>query len=224
MVEVVPAIIPESFENLVAQVEQVRSLVSGVQIDVMDGVFAPTISWPLNGADEKFQERLDAEDGLPNHESLKYEIDLMVLKPEKMIDDWMRLGVKSMIIHWGSTDILDEIITEAHERNVQVGIAFKPNMGLDEMCQLIDTFRPDFIQLMGNDTIGFHGVALDERVYEQARRLREKFPKVTIGVDIGVNKDTAPKLVVSGVTKLVSGSSIFNADNIQEAVNYFSKL
>jgi len=42
------------------------------------------------------------------------------------------------------------------------------------------------------------------------------------GIDIGVNTDTAPKLVEAGATKLVSGSAIYNSPDIKAAIQELS--
>jgi ribulose-phosphate 3-epimerase len=77
---------------------------------------------------------------------------------------------------------------------------------------------------MGNDTLGHHGVELDEKVLERIKILREKYPDLPIAIDIGVDQETAPALVEAGVTKLVSGSAIFNTDDIIDTVERFRNL
>ena len=77
---------------------------------------------------------------------------------------------------------------------------------------------------MGNDKIGYHGVELDEKVYEKIKILREKYSDLPIAVDIGVNETTAPLLIQAGATKLVIGSAIFNTDDIIGTVERFRNL
>ena len=55
-----------------------------------------------------------------------------------------------------------------------------------------------------------------------AKDLRTRHQNSIISVDIGVNLQTAPKLVDAGATKLVSGSAIFESDNIEEAIRKLS--
>jgi pentose-5-phosphate-3-epimerase len=45
-----------------------------------------------------------------------------------------------------------------------------------------------------------------------------------IAIDIGVNEDTAPDFVQAGVTKLISGSAIFENPDIKETIKYFRGL
>ncbi|MCC5260089.1 hypothetical protein, partial [Staphylococcus aureus] len=46
MIEVVPAIIPESFLHLHDEVSKVKDFVSLVQVDIADGQFVKNKTWP----------------------------------------------------------------------------------------------------------------------------------------------------------------------------------
>ena len=223
MATLIPAILPESFEDLSECLERVYQYVERVQVDIIDGHFAPSRTWPFNTNDTRFEKLLDQEEGLPFWQELDFEIDMMVQKPERFIDDWIRIGSKALIIHHGSTDIFEDIVKEAHERDVEIGLAVRPSLEDSEWHPLVK--RVDFIQLMGNDRIGQQGVSLDvDRVYPQIERLKKAFPDVTLGIDIGVTRENAPRLVEAGVTRLASGSALFNADSIKEIIAYFHSL
>jgi len=210
MAEVIPAIIPESFDELKDKLSLVSDFVSSVQIDVIDGDFAPPITWPYTLGDEF------PEDHLPFKDDLNLEIDLLVSEPGSAIDGWIEAGAKAIIIHMETTEdalLLGESVKEA---GVKVGFSINPstkNEVLDEVVGIAD-----FVQFMGNDKIGYQGVELDENVYEKIKDFKKKHPKVKISVDIGVNFKTAPKLIKAGVKKLVSGSTIYESEDLEEAV------
>ncbi|MFW5887839.1 MAG: hypothetical protein ACOCUH_03470, partial [Bacteriovoracia bacterium] len=50
-IEIVPTVMPESYEDFVEKIEKVGELVNIIQIDVMDGKFVPSTSWPYNNQD-----------------------------------------------------------------------------------------------------------------------------------------------------------------------------
>jgi len=231
MIEVVPAIIPENFKHLCGEVEKVVPFVSRVQVDVMDGKFAPTTTWPYNGRDElTFEKLVKKEETLPHVKSLIYELDMLVEKPEEHIDKWMAAGIKSLIIHIESTNELQSIIERAKEKYVEVGIALNPSTRVELLDPWIDQVdsadspQVAFVQFMGNDKIGYHGVSLDSFVLPHITRLRKKHPALIISIDIGVTEETAPILVEAGVSRLVSGSAIFNSENIEETIKTFQSL
>lgn len=223
MTQVIPAIIPDCFAYIEERVEKVKNYVSLVQVDVVDGLFAPNVTWPYNNVDiPQFRNLIDEEAGLPQWELVDYEIDMMVADPHEKIDDWISAGAKTLIIHIESTDKLDAIIERANERGTDVAVALKPSTSNDVLAPYMD--RITFIQCMGNDKISYNGVPFDESVLGKIRDIRERYGDVTIGVDIGVNTDTAPQIVEAGATRVVSGSSIFNSDNIEQAIKEFESL
>lgn len=216
-INIVPAILPKSFDDLKSHVEQVRGLVSRVQIDIANGSYAPTYTWPYT-TDEHFDALVSQKEGFPFWEDIEYEIDMLVEKPEQYADAWISAGASTLIVH---VETLTKKMTKSffencRTRNVSIGLALKPSTSNDSLSQYID--KATFVQCMGSDRIGYHGVELDNRVYDKIKNIRTQFSHIPIAVDIGVNKMTAEKLIDIGATKLVSGSAIFNAENIHECI------
>lgn len=219
MLEVIPAIIPKTYQTLRDEVDQVKDLVDRVQVDIMDGEFTPEPTWPYAGGREtqRFDEIADQKRGFPGWKDVQFEIDLMVQNPETVIDDWVPAGATAVIIHADSTDKHKQIFSTLQESGVERGLAVLPSNRNAVVADLRDEI--DFLQVMGNDKIGYHGVELDPLVYDKLEDLRSRFPELPIGVDIGVNFDTAPKLVESGATRLISGSAIFESKDKAVAVD-----
>ena len=46
MAEIIPAVLEKTYAGLVEKLEKVLGLVDTIQLDVCDGVFVPTVSWP----------------------------------------------------------------------------------------------------------------------------------------------------------------------------------
>lgn len=217
MIQVIPTVLPESFEELRDKVEKVAHLVPLVQLDVVDGVHAPSVTWPFkNDAAEWFEKLVSGEERLPHGDTLQYELDFMVCAPEVVLDAWMAIGFKQFIIHLESTHDMAGIIQRLKNVGVGVGIALKPSTHNDELVPYIDSI--DFVQCMGSDKIGYHGVELDPQVLEKIRELHVQYPDLTLGVDIGVNFETAPQLIKAGVTRLAAGSAILHSDDPEDAL------
>lgn len=217
MVEIVPAILPESLDDLRNHLVRVKGLVASVQIDIVDGVFAPSRTWPYTGGGKDELARIAREEeGLPLWDEFDFEIDMMVADPAKALEEWVRAGAAGVVFHIGSSADLSGLIVRAREMNMRAGIAARPSTPREEVHRYIDTC--DFVQLMGNDHIGDHGVVLDEKIYGDIADLKKRFPDVTIAIDIGVNEHTAPRLIAAGATKLVAGSAIFGAVSAREAI------
>ena len=235
MIEVIPAILPKDLDDLRDRMAQVSGLAPMVQIDVCDGKFVSSKSWPyVKGGLEEF-ERIKAEDeGFPFWDSLDFEIDLMVRHPEEVVDSWVMAGAKRLVIHLESAPNVLKIIEklrgeygtakdEAFGLEIGVGMDIQtPNEDVYEILDMIDEDGDsiiDFVQFMGIDNVGFQGQEFDDRVLEKISDLRNQYPNIQISVDGGVNFDNAADLISAGATRLISGSAVFESGDIAEAVD-----
>jgi pentose-5-phosphate-3-epimerase len=100
MTEIIPAIMPYDYDDLLEKVTQVADVVDTIQIDIMDGQFVPGKTWPYNMKDEpNFLSILREEDGLPCWDRVDFELDLMVESPDEALEQWMALGPKRVVFH-----------------------------------------------------------------------------------------------------------------------------
>lgn len=224
MTEIIPAILPENFPALEEAVARVASYVKRVQVDIVDGAFAPAKTWPFQSDRGELKELTTEQRGLPHWEDVEYEIDMMVLKPEEKMDNWITAGASALIIHRESVtdEVFHGMLVRAETRGIDIGMAFKPSTDFATLEQWIP--RLAFVQCMGSDTIGYHGITLDQRVAPLVARIREAYPGLSIAVDIGVNEDTAPTLVKAGATKLVIGSALMNTLDVSSEIRWFKDL
>jgi len=218
MPKVIPAIIPQSFDHLRGQVMQVKDYVPRVQVDIVDGEYAPNSTWPYEEDDGEFADMISQTMGLPYWREVTYEFDLMIDNPADVISDYIQIGASGIIIHYSSTDDLFSLLEDIQDAQMDAGVALVPknfaeNIDISNIARIAD-----FIQLMGNDDIGKHGVSLDPDIYEYIRDIRDIDESIDIAIDIGVNHTTAPELTAAGATTLVSGSSIFGAPDIEQAI------
>lgn len=226
--QIVPAILPKNIEDIRSKLARVLGLVEWVQIDLTDGVFVSSTTWPYNGEDERaFEMVLAEEEGLPYWDQFNFEFDLMVKDAKDKLPTWVTMGAKRILFHYEAEnpdELLEffEGIDPYIRENTEFGIAFSPSTPLEEIYPLVPHL--DVIQCMGSDTLGMHGVTLDEKVYDILRTLRAKYPELALEVDIGVNEETVPKLAAAGATRLAAGSMIWKSENIQEILEKFETL
>lgn len=215
MIDVVPAIIPKRFEDLEEKIGEVAPYVKTVQIDIMDGTFVSVRSWPFN-AEDNGEEVFDGEEHLAAFRPLSFELDMMVAKPEQYIDMWSDFGIDTFVIHLGSTSNMQGVIDYIKDKERGVGLALTPSESLDAIEPFVRDV--DFIQFMGNDRIGRQGVSLDESVLERIKDLRARHKDIIISNDIGVSLETAHDLIKAGANKLVSGSAIYESNDIEGTI------
>jgi ribulose-phosphate 3-epimerase len=225
MIEIIPAIMPEDFADLSNKVARVAGEVKWVQLDIMDGDFVPEKTWPYLGEIMDFK-KLQREDlGLPMWEKINYEVDLMVSTPDRDAFEWISAGAARLILHVESHPNVLGII-QSIERDFgrssesatapEIGVAISNETPLEEL----DKYLPfiDFVQFMGIDQIGFQGEPFSNKVISRISEFHKAHSEITISVDGGVNDETAPLLIEAGAVRLVSGSYVYGAVDVREAI------
>jgi ribulose-phosphate 3-epimerase len=232
MIEIIPAVMPTDTTDLQSKLAQVVGHAPVVQIDIMDGKFVKNVSWPYTEDEEYFQNILNEDEGLPYWDQFDFEVDLMVVRPEEVINNWITAGVRRIVVHQESTDNLEKILTDFRERfpkseqldvfDCEIGIAQNIDTPIESVFPFLG--RVDFVQLMGIATIGEQGNPFDERVLDKIRALRERDPKIIISIDGGVSLETASELIAAGANRLVVGSAIFKSEDIAATIKEFKYL
>jgi ribulose-phosphate 3-epimerase len=219
MIEIVPAILPKSFSDLEMKLATIQGTTSRVQIDTVDGVFAPNITWPYTEG-TRFERILAEEEGMPFWEDFDFEFDAMVINPKEEIPKYLKAGATRVVLHGAGGEIMSALEAlqagRAGDFGVEVGIALLPGDSSGTFAQYKSLV--DFVQVMGIAEVGVQGSAFDERALELVAALRADNPSLTIQVDGGVNLENAKQIANAGANKLVVGSAIFAATNPLEAL------
>ncbi|MEK7453064.1 MAG: hypothetical protein AAB614_02405 [Patescibacteria group bacterium] len=206
MDKILPAIIAKNFEELKEKLLLVEGLVSWVQVDVMDGIFVPPMTW-YNPLDLKNLET-----------KLNIEVHLMVRDPEVKTKEWMKSGVKRVLIHCESASLLQlsDMIQSLKFSGIEVGLVLNMETDFNNIHELVDMV--DVVQFMSIDEIGYYGQVFDARVIPKIITFKNIFPNKKVSVDGGVNFESAKELLNIGVDRLVVGSIIFKSDNIKDSI------
>jgi len=228
MTEIIPAVLVESFNELNEKLAKFVNIADIVQIDICDGNFVPSLSWPMNPRDrDSIDAILNEENGLPFWEQLDFEFDLMVLNAHKQFDFFARLGAKRIVFHLEAEEEKSfkeflESMDPYFKDNISIGIALNTTTDIKKLEPFINYI--DFVQCMGIENIGFQGEPFDEKVLTQIKDLHAKYLELKISVDGSVNEETAPALVKAGATRLVVGSALLNSYDIRETFKEFEGL
>ena len=229
--KIVPAIIPDSFQDLEEHIRDVKSFTDFVQIDVLDGVHVPEKSWPyINQNDSDFENIRSVDGNLPFWEDVQFEIDLMLKKPEDVWRDWIDAGASRIIVHIESTDKLGKIIEDFKEDNVSGGSFLRSQIGLAiQIDTNNETLYPhlediDFVQCMGIKDIGYQGQEFDSRVLDKIKDFKNRKPDLVVVVDGGMNEGTIRLVSDAGADRVAVGSALFESEDIEETFYKLSKI
>jgi len=221
-IEIIPAILPKDFEEVVDKASMVKGLVKTVQVDICDGQFVPSVTWPLKRQDDFFDRIVKQEEGLPSWQEINYEFDLMVnWRDPKDVEDWIQAGASRIVLHVESKGDLVEVIKTV-DGQIEVGLA----LNIATQIDVIESFKDkiQFIQLMGIDNVGFQGQSFDPKVIDKIKAVKAKYPDLIISIDGAVSLANANDLINAGASRLVIGSAIFESDNVIETIEKFRHL
>jgi ribulose-phosphate 3-epimerase len=232
--EIVPAILPKSYYELEEKLEIAAPHTHAVQVDICDGGFVPSRTWPyLKGTESDiiFDEIVSQEKAFPHWENIDFEFDLMVRNVYEKIPDFISAGASRIVVHLESVDQaeLDLIIRDYGKHSeelgpfdVELGIALMPSASPEDIKHILPNIH--FVQVMGIDKIGFQGQTMTQKAIDLVAALRLAYPELLISVDGGVNLETAPKLADAGADRVVVGSALFEADDFLGTLKRFESL
>jgi ribulose-phosphate 3-epimerase len=191
--KVVPAILAEKFDDFTARLREAESFADYVQIDIMDGIFVDTTSFPV--------ERISSVTT-----SLSFEAHLMVNEPVSFVDRIGHPGLRKVIFHFEAAAEFPVLIRKIRERGLVPGLAVKPETGLDAVRgtgEQVDTL------LFLTVNPGFYGNSFRPEVLTKIAEARKVFPEKIIAVDGGVALDNLKAFLDIGVDYVCVGSRIF---------------
>ncbi len=207
MAEVIPTIIARDYQELEDKVRKVERYAEWAQLDIMDGKFVDNLTWPYSAGALTDLKKLKT--------NLNLEAHLMTRNPEKIISRWLDLDIKRIIFHYESTSQPNFLIKQIKQSGLEAGMAINPETPIsvfEPLAGQLDLF------LIMTVTPGQGGQEFIPESLIKISALREKYPKVKIEVDGGINPATARLAVEAGADLLASGSAVFGSPDITETI------
>lgn len=175
-----------------------------LHLDLMDGHFVPNITLGLPTLDDVL-----ATTDWPT------DVHLMTETPSEYLADLDDAGADSLTVHVEAVDDLSRFREETAGVSTELGVAINPDTPVDRLDGWLDTV--DRVVVMGVQP-GFSGQTFDPDVLPKVRQIAAE-AGITVVVDGGVSADNAAACVDAGADVLVSGSSVFGADDRREAIS-----
>jgi ribulose-phosphate 3-epimerase len=169
------------------------------QVDVMDGVFVPNISFglPVVAAMRRATQRL-------------LEAHLMIVQPERYVEDFARAGADLIIVHQEAAVHLDRTVQHIKQLGKRAGVALNPATPASTLDQIIEQL--DLVLVMTVNP-GFGGQTFIPHTLRKLTQMRQMLsecnPACELEIDGGVEVDTIGAAYEAGARVFVAGTSVF---------------
>jgi len=198
-IRICPSILAADVLQLREQVQAAEGYADRFQIDVMDGMFVPNISFgfPVIQAMRRATTRL-------------LEAHLMIVQPDRYLDEFAQAGADVIIVHQEATVHLDRSIHYIKHLGKKAGVAICPATPVCMLENVIDDL--DLVLVMTINP-GFGGQELIPNTLRKIRQMREMLdarnPSCDLEVDGGIELHTIQSAYEAGANVFVAGTAVF---------------
>ena len=206
-----PSILAADFWSLGEQIRAVeRGGASYLHVDVMDGVFVPSISFGM-----------PVLEALKRKTTLLLDVHLMIVEPERYIETMASMGADLINFHLEATSDPLEVIQKIRSLGKKVGITIKPATPITALYPYLELV--DMVLIMTVEP-GFGGQSIMMDCVEKVRQLRKKVTELGLELDIevdgGIKESNLEMVLEAGANVIVAGSAIFGG-NPEERTRLF---
>lgn len=206
MRELCPSILSADFNRMGEQLQLFEKKgIRWLHIDVMDGLFVPSISFGM-----------PVIKSIRKESGLFFDVHLMIQDPDRYIDAFRESGADSLTVHLEACEDPMDTLRKIHEAGMKAGISIKPKTPAAELQPYLK--EADLILIMTVEP-GFGGQKYIPSSTEKIRQVRQMLDEAgnpaALQVDGGICDDTIRLVLDAGADHIVAGSWVFG-NNIEE--------
>lgn len=215
MALIAPSLLSANFLQLEVECKMLNdSEADWFHLDVMDGRFAPNISFGL-----PVIEHISKATNKP------CDVHLMILEPEKYVEAFQKAGADNITVHIEACTHLHRNIQQIKSLGIRAGVALNPHTPVSLLNDILSDI--DLVCMMSVNP-GFGGQKFIVNTIEKIKQLRriidERSLSVKIEVDGGVTLENAKQIIDAGADVLVAGNTVFNSDDPKATIAQLKKI
>lgn len=210
------SVLSADFTKLGEQVKLVdQAGVDYIHIDVIDGKFAPNITF-----------------GMPVIEAIRkvtdkpLDVHLMIEEPIRYLQEFKEAGADIVTVHAEACTHLHRTITKIREMDMKAGVALNPASSVSILNYIFDDID---LALIMSVNPGFSGQTFIPAVLDKIKRIHKiaedkGLVNLDIEVDGGITLSNISSVIDAGANVIVSGASIFRGEPDKNVKEFLKKM